>query len=220
VSVSRTPGHTKYFQTIFLTENVRLVDCPGLVFPSSTPKILQVLLGSFPISQIREPYASIKYLAERVDLPKLLALVHPEKQEEWSAMDICDAFAIKRGFYTAKAARPDSYRAANSILRFALDGKICLSLKPKGYNAKKEFWESHEELEKVKEIQSLGKADTSEQPYEYSDDEDEDDEEEKKKKAQEKESDSDGDDEEEEEEEATGSKVSNAFALLNDESDD
>ena len=28
VSVSRTPGHTKHFQTIFLTPNVRLCDCP------------------------------------------------------------------------------------------------------------------------------------------------------------------------------------------------
>lgn len=42
VSVSRTPGHTKHFQTIFLTQNVRLCDCPGLVFPSKVPKALQV----------------------------------------------------------------------------------------------------------------------------------------------------------------------------------
>lgn len=42
VSVSRTPGHTKHFQTIFLTPSVRLCDCPGLVFPSKLPKSLQV----------------------------------------------------------------------------------------------------------------------------------------------------------------------------------
>lgn len=42
VSVSRTPGHTKHFQTIFLTPSVRLCDCPGLVFPSKLPKPLQV----------------------------------------------------------------------------------------------------------------------------------------------------------------------------------
>ena len=52
VSVSRTPGHTKHFQTIFLTKNVRLCDCPGLVFPSKVPKPLQILMGSFPISQV------------------------------------------------------------------------------------------------------------------------------------------------------------------------
>ncbi|CRK96461.1 CLUMA_CG009907, isoform A [Clunio marinus] len=158
VSVSRTPGHTKHFQTIFLTNTVRLCDCPGLVFPSQTPRTLQVLMGSYPIAQLREPYGSVRFLAERLDIPKLLAIKHPEGDDEWSAMDICDAFALKRGFLTAKAARPDTYRAANSILRMALDGKITLSLKPKGFSEKKSFWENHRELESVKEIQALGKA--------------------------------------------------------------
>ena len=52
VSVSKTPGHTKHFQTIFVTGNVKLCDCPGLVFPSLVPKPLQVLMGSYPISQV------------------------------------------------------------------------------------------------------------------------------------------------------------------------
>lgn len=43
VSVSRTPGHTKHLQTIFLTKSVRLCDCPGLVFPSLSGKPLQVI---------------------------------------------------------------------------------------------------------------------------------------------------------------------------------
>lgn len=164
VSVSRTPGHTKHFQTIYLTEKVRLVDCPGLVFPSKTPKTLQVLLGSYPISQLREPYATIKYLAERINLPQLLSIKHPDgDDEEWSAMDVCDGFAVKRGFLTAKAARPDSYRAANSILRMALDGKITLSLKPVGYFKNKEFWATHEELEKVKAVQALSGSEVVEE---------------------------------------------------------
>jgi ribosome biogenesis GTPase A len=174
VSVSRTPGHTKHFQTIFLTSTVRLCDCPGLVFPSRTPRTLQVLMGSYPIAQLREPYGSVKFLAERLDIPKLLAIKHPEGDEEWSAMDICDAFALKRGFLTAKAARPDTYRAANSILRMALDGKITLSLKPKGFSERKEFWETHLELESVKEIQALGKAENKTEPIDFcSDSEDE-----------------------------------------------
>jgi hypothetical protein len=98
-------------------------------------------------------------LAERIDIQKLLVLTHPDKEEEWSAMDVCDAFALKRGFLTAKAARPDTYRAANSILRMALDGKITLSLRPKGFKEKQDFWNSHPELETVKTIQALGKVD-------------------------------------------------------------
>ena len=42
VSTSRTPGHTKHFQTLFLSRSVRLCDCPGLVFPSLVDRRLQV----------------------------------------------------------------------------------------------------------------------------------------------------------------------------------
>ncbi|XP_018331903.1 guanine nucleotide-binding protein-like 1 isoform X2 [Agrilus planipennis] len=154
VSVSKTPGHTKHFQTIFLTPNVRLCDCPGLVFPSKVPKPLQVLMGSFPIAQLREPYTSVKFLAERLDLPKLLRIDHPENDDTWSAMDVCDGWAKKRGFFTAKAARLDTYRAANNLLRMALDGKICLCLRPKNYSKRKDYWASHPDVQTIKWIQS------------------------------------------------------------------
>lgn len=64
VSVSKTPGHTKHFQTIFITRTVKLCDCPGLVFPSRVPKQIQVLMGSFPIAQLREPFTTVKYLGK------------------------------------------------------------------------------------------------------------------------------------------------------------
>lgn len=130
VSVSKTPGHTKHFQTIFLTNNVRLCDCPGLVFPSSVPRNIQVLIGSYPIAQLREPFASVRYLAERIDLIKTLNI---KVDGLWSAAEICDAWALKRGFLTAKAGRPDTNRAANSILRMALAGQIRLSFLPPNF---------------------------------------------------------------------------------------
>lgn len=45
------------------------------------------------------------------------------------------AWALKRGFFTARAARPDIYRAANDILSHAVDGRIVLALTPVGYTA-------------------------------------------------------------------------------------
>lgn len=66
-------------------------------------------------------------------MPRLLRINHPENDDQWSAMDICEGWAKKRGYLTAKAARPDTYRAANSILRMALDGKICLCLRPHNF---------------------------------------------------------------------------------------
>lgn len=47
-------------------------------------------MGSFPIAQVREPFSTVQYIAERLDLPQLLKLQHPEGDDEWSAMDICD----------------------------------------------------------------------------------------------------------------------------------
>ncbi|KAI9008446.1 hypothetical protein CLU79DRAFT_777054 [Phycomyces nitens] len=135
VSASRTPGHTKHFQTIHLTGNVRLCDSPGLVFPTLLPRALQVLSGMYPIAQVQEPYSVVQYLAERIPLEKILSLSPPnlDKDHAWSAWSICEAYAEQRGFYTAKAARPDVYRAANALLRFANDGRLLLSFKPAGF---------------------------------------------------------------------------------------
>ncbi|XP_050407789.2 guanine nucleotide-binding protein-like 1 [Patella vulgata] len=156
VSVSKTPGHTKHFQTIFLTPTVKLCDCPGLVFPSLVEKSLQILAGIYPIAQVRDPYTPIGYLAQRIDLPALLRLVHPEYEKdieqktlEWSAVYICEAWAEKRRFYTSKAARPDISRAANHLLRITVDGRIQLCFRPPGYTDNKEYWEDHEDSIKL-----------------------------------------------------------------------
>lgn len=155
VSVSRTPGHTKHFQTIYLTPQVRLCDCPGLVFPSKVPRPIQILMGSYPIAQLREPYTTIRYIAERLDLPKLLRIDHPENDDTWSPRDVCDGWAKKRGFLTAKAGRLDTYRAANSLLRMALDGKICLWIRPPGFADNKERLETSEAIRYIKWVQAL-----------------------------------------------------------------
>ncbi len=54
-------------------------------------------MGSFPIAQLRDPYSVVKYLGERLDLVKVLRITHPDDDEEWSAMDICDG-SILLGF--------------------------------------------------------------------------------------------------------------------------
>lgn len=150
VSVSRTPGHTRYFQTYFLTPSVKLCDCPGLIFPSLLPRQLQVLAGIYPIAQIQEPYTSVGYLASRIPVQALLHLRHPEAEDPsaehpWCAWDICEAWAEKRGYKTAKAARNDVYRAANSLLRLAVDGRLSLCFHPPGYSEQRGTWESHAE---------------------------------------------------------------------------
>lgn len=158
VSVSKTPGHTKHFQTIFLTPTVKLCDCPGLVFPSVIRKPLQVLAGIYPIAQVREPYSVVGYLAQHIPLHTLLRLTHPNENapgecNKWSAYDICEAWALKRGFLTARVSRPDVYRSANSILRLAIEGRLCMCTRPPGYTAHKDCWTLHPQTWEIAELQ-------------------------------------------------------------------
>jgi len=167
VGVSKTPGHTKHFQTIFLTSNVRLCDCPGLVFPSQLPKTLQILTGSFPIAHVREPYTTVGFLGKYMDLPQLLKITHPDedqKNDEWSAFDICGGWAIKRGFMTKRAARPDEARAANNLLRLALEGRICLYSRPPFYQELSDKWSQHPEVPRVIHIQALEEDEPTHHP--------------------------------------------------------
>uniref|UniRef100_A0A667Z068 Guanine nucleotide-binding protein-like 1 n=1 Tax=Myripristis murdjan TaxID=586833 RepID=A0A667Z068_9TELE len=166
VSVSRTPGHTKYFQTYYLTPTVKLCDCPGLVFPSRVNKQLQILAGIYPVSQLQEPYSSVGYLCERTPFLSVLKLKHPSLEENqpqqgqegseelsWTAWDVCEAWAERRGYKTAKAARNDVYRAANSLLRLAIDGRLCLCLRPPGYSCLKGHWENHPDIPEIMALQ-------------------------------------------------------------------
>jgi large subunit GTPase 1 len=67
VSVSSTPGKTKHFQTIHLSDGVVLCDCPGLVFPQfATTRADLVSDGVLPIDQLREHTAPTALVVKRV----------------------------------------------------------------------------------------------------------------------------------------------------------
>ena len=67
VSVSSTPGKTKNFQTIHLSPEIVLCDCPGLVFPQfATTKAGMVCDGVLPIDQMREHTAPIELVTRRI----------------------------------------------------------------------------------------------------------------------------------------------------------
>ncbi|XP_068854753.1 LOW QUALITY PROTEIN: guanine nucleotide-binding protein-like 1 [Aphelocoma coerulescens] len=157
VGVSRAPGRTRYFQTHFLARSVRLCDCPGLVFPSRAPPELQVLAGVYPIAQLQDPYSAVGFLGSRLALPPLLQL-RPPSGPGWTAWELCEAWAEKRGYKTARAARNDVARAANGILRLAAEGRLRLCMTPPGYSAHKEQWEQHPETAAMAALTGGGAA--------------------------------------------------------------
>lgn len=132
VSESATPGHTKHFQTLFLKPTLCFCDCPGVVFPKlSVGREIQVLFGSYPIAQTREPYSALRFLAEHaaqsiIDVYKLTPSeangIENTEEFEWSPFDIAEAFSDKKRFYS-KGGKADVYRGANQLLRDALRGE-------------------------------------------------------------------------------------------------
>lgn len=143
VSVSRTPGHTKHIQTIFLASGVLLLDSPGIVAPRiGVSRPLQVIGQLAPTSALREPFSALRYFAERCEPPlhefyrlddaRRQLLLDGETSEqsddvgtgppEWTPMALCEAFAHRRGWTVGRFGRPDAYRAALALLRDGLEG--------------------------------------------------------------------------------------------------
>ncbi|KAF2005358.1 ribosome biogenesis GTPase-like protein Lsg1 [Amniculicola lignicola CBS 123094] len=134
VSVSATPGKTKHFQTIHLSDQVILCDCPGLVFPNfATTKAELVCSGVLPIDQLREYTGPAGLVAQRIPKTFLEAIYGMKIQvrplEEGgtgfqTGEEVLRAFAIARGFQTQGVGQPDESRAARYMLKDYVKGKL------------------------------------------------------------------------------------------------
>ncbi|KAJ5176956.1 Large subunit GTPase 1 [Penicillium canariense] len=134
VSVSATPGKTKHFQTLYLSPEIMLCDCPGLVFPNfATTKAELVVNGVLPIDQQREFTGPSALVAKRI--PKhFLENVYGVKirirpLEEGgtgipTASEVLRAYARARGFSTQGLGQPDESRAARYLLKDYVNGKL------------------------------------------------------------------------------------------------
>ncbi|KAH8598303.1 hypothetical protein B0O99DRAFT_58755 [Bisporella sp. PMI_857] len=134
VSVSSTPGKTKHFQTIQLSEKVMLVDCPGLVFPNfANTKADLVCNGVLPIDQLREFTGPAGLVASRIPQFFLEAVygmkIVTRPLEEGgtgvpTAEELLSAYAKARGFTRTGQGQPDESRAARYILKDYVNGKL------------------------------------------------------------------------------------------------
>ncbi|KAL8805465.1 MAG: hypothetical protein Q9182_001920 [Xanthomendoza sp. 2 TL-2023] len=140
VSVSSTPGKTKHFQTIHLSPEVILCDCPGLVFPNfATTKAELVCNGILPIDQLREFTGPAGLVAKRIPQSFFEALygvkVKIRPLEEGgtgipTAEEILTAYAVARGFAKTGQGQPDESRAARYILKDYVSGKLLFCQPP------------------------------------------------------------------------------------------
>ncbi|QPG74258.1 hypothetical protein FOA43_001583 [Brettanomyces nanus] len=143
VSVSATPGKTKHYQTILLSEKVILCDCPGLVFPNFAYTNAELVCnGVLPIDQLRESTGPTELVCRRIPKYFLEAVygikVVTKPLEEGgsgipSAGELLGAYARARGYMTSGNGSADESRAARYILKDYVSGKI-LYVQPPPHN--------------------------------------------------------------------------------------
>lgn len=160
VSVSATPGKTKHFQTIHLSESIILCDCPGLVFPQfATTKADLICDGVLPIDQMREYTAPIALLIRRIPKEVLEATygiaIKVQGVDEGGNGQITEqnfliAYAseslytipllsltspphsVARGYTRSGQGNPDEARAARYILKDYVNAKLLFCHSPPG----------------------------------------------------------------------------------------
>lgn len=131
--VTHTPGKTKHFQTLIISEELMLCDCPGLVFPSfSSSRHEMVACGVLPIDRMTKHREAIQVVADRVPRSIIeqiykINLPKPKPYESQSrpptAAELLRAYCASRG-HVSHAGLPDETRAARQILKDYIDGKI------------------------------------------------------------------------------------------------
>lgn len=131
--VTSTPGKTKHFQTLIISEKLTLCDCPGLVFPSFTSSRYEMIAsGVLPIDRMTEHREAVQVVANRVPRQVIeavynISLPKPKAYESQSrpplASEFLRTYCASRG-YVAASGLPDETRAARQILKDYIDGKL------------------------------------------------------------------------------------------------
>ncbi|KAK9062691.1 hypothetical protein SSX86_019880 [Deinandra increscens subsp. villosa] len=131
--VTSTPGKTKHFQTLIITEKLTLCDCPGLVFPSFTSSRYHMIAsGVLPIHRMTEHREAVQVVADRVPRHAVegiynIKLPKPKPYEPVNrppfASELLRSYCASRG-YVASSGLPDETKAARQILKDYIDGKL------------------------------------------------------------------------------------------------
>lgn len=174
--VTSTPGKTKHFQTLIISDELTLCDCPGLVFPSfSSSRHEMIACGVLPIDRMTEHREAVQVVANRVPRRVIeeiynISLPKPKSYEPQDrpplASELLRAFCASRG-YVGASGLPDETRAARLILKDYIDGKLPHYEMPPGMGTEETGTEGDDYMEpssdKMPESDSSGAENPSEE---------------------------------------------------------
>lgn len=140
-AVAATPGKTKHFQTLYVTPELRLCDCPGLVMPRlATSTADMVAAGVVPIDRLTDVISSIAAIGARASRHQMLAKLkismpkpppHEPQDQAPTAHEILSAYAANRGWLNGSGL-PDQTRSARALLKDYTAGRLVFCEWPPG----------------------------------------------------------------------------------------
>lgn len=136
VSISATPGKTKHFQTILLTPDLCLCDCPGLVFPNFVSSRAEMIINGI---------LSIDEMTNHVSPVNLVAGLFPRKvfeqmyglslktdcEKPLDSEELLTAYGMARGYMTPRG-MPNQPLVARLLLKDFVSGKLLFCKSPPG----------------------------------------------------------------------------------------
>jgi len=168
VGVALMPGKTKHYQTLFLPneEEICLMDCPGLVFPSFTfSKADLVINGIMPIDKIVDYLIPIQLIIYNVPKHILENSYKIQLPDIYSSSQFLQILAMKHGYLTGRSI-PNEAKASRMVLKDYISGNLLYCYVRPDYDPVKHgdvsgylfsLGESinEEDLEKLKENQEI-----------------------------------------------------------------
>ncbi|KAL6782518.1 hypothetical protein ACKKBG_A07095 [Auxenochlorella protothecoides x Auxenochlorella symbiontica] len=133
-AVAPTPGKTKHFQTLNVTDDLTLCDCPGLVMPQyANSKAEMVAAGVIPIDRLTDVRAPVGAIALRISRRQFSSAysLHLRGEGHPDAVEVLRALALSRGWVVGSGL-PDEVRAGRRILKDYIDGKLMFCKAPPG----------------------------------------------------------------------------------------
>lgn len=119
VKVSKTPGKTKYLQSLYVTKDIIVIDTPGIIFPTED-KIALLLYGVLNPNTLMELMSLVDYIIERIGIYNLIQFYKLKDFVNDSRNTVSMNFLLS--FHQEK--KYDNGKAVKLIVNDFMDGKI------------------------------------------------------------------------------------------------